>query len=73
MNTGTMKKVSHKNKWNMGVVQLHVEPQTTPLIKSKHNDDMEKYFLKLKLRRYPMSEKSDLYEFKMAFFDNGDT
>ena len=25
------------------------------------------------MRRYPTSEKSDLYEFKMELFDNGDT
>ena len=30
----------------------------------------EKYCVKIKLRRNPTSEKSDLYEFKMALFDN---
>ena len=28
---------------------------------------------KIKLRRYPTSEKSDLYELEMTLFDNGET
>ena len=28
--------------------------------------------VKIKLHRDPTSQKSDLYEFKMALFDNGD-
>ena len=51
---------------------MHVEPQPTPLIKSKHDDKSEKNFVKLKLRRDPTSNNSELYEFKMALFDNGD-
>ena len=34
----TMKKVLHKNKWNTGTVQVHVEPPSIPLIKIKNND-----------------------------------
>ena len=33
----------------------------------------ERDCVKIKLRRDPTSEKSDLYEFKMALFDNGET
>ena len=40
--------------------------------KSKHNDKSDKDFVKLKLRRDPISEKSDLYESEMALFDNDD-
>ena len=40
--------------------------------KSNNYDKLDKYFVKIKLRRYPTSEKSDLYEFKMALFHNGD-
>ena len=55
----------------MGVVQVHVKPPPTPLIKIKHDDKLDKYFVKLKLRRDPTSTKWDLYEFKMDLFDNG--
>ena len=41
--------------------------------KIKHTDKSYKGFVKLKMRRYLTSEKSNLYEFKMALFDNGDT
>ena len=60
-----MRNVSHKNKWNTGVVQLHMEPPPIPLIKVKHNDKLDKDFLTIKLRRDPTSEKLGLYEFKM--------
>ena len=45
---------------------------TIPLIKIKNNDKSDKYFVKIKLRTDPTSGKSDLYEFKMTLFDNGD-
>ena len=67
-----MKNVSHKNNWNQGAVQLHVEPPPIPLIKSKIDTQSDKYFVKIKLRRGPTSEKSGLYDLKMTFFDNGD-
>ena len=44
-----------------------------PLIKSKNATKSDKYDVKIKLFRYPTSEKSDLYKFKMALFDNGNT
>ena len=68
-----MKNISHKNKWNTGTLQVHVEPSLVPLIKSKKYEQPGICFVKIKLRRYPTSEKSDLYEFKMASFDNGNT
>ena len=66
-----MKNVSHKNKWNAGLVHLHVDPPPTPLITSKHDNKSEKDFVTMKLRRDPTSENSDPYEFKMALFYNG--
>ena len=63
--------ITHKKKWNVGVVQVHLEPPPTPLIKNKHEDKSDKDFVKLKLRRDLTSDKSDLYEFKIALFDNG--
>ena len=50
---------------------MHMEPPPTPLIKSKHSDKSDKYFVKMILRRDPTSATSDLYELKMALFDNG--
>ena len=64
-----MKNVSIEKKWNAGLVQLHVEPPPTPMIKSKHNDKSDLF--EMKLRRDPTSENSDLYESKMALFYNG--
>ena len=61
-----MQNVSHKKKWNAGLLQLHVDPPPITLIKGNHDDKLEDDFVKMKLRRYPMSENSDLYEFKMA-------
>ena len=66
-----MKKVLHKKKRNVGVVQVHLEPPPTPLIKSKHNDKSDKDFVKLKLRRDTTSENLDLHEFKTALSENG--
>ena len=54
------------------MTQIHVEPPTTPRIKSKHSDKSDKYLVKLKLHRDPASSLSDLYEFNMALVDNGD-
>ena len=52
-------------------MQVHVEPPPIPLIKIKHDDKSDKDLVKLKFCRDLTSEKSDLYEFKMALFENG--
>ena len=49
-----------------------MEPPLTPLIKSKPDVKSDKDFVKLKLRRDMTSRKSDLYEFKIALFENGE-
>ena len=67
-----MKNVSNKNIWNSGMMQVHVEPLSIPLIKGKYDCKSDKYFVKLKLRKYPTSSKLELYEFKMSLFDIGD-
>ena len=66
-----MKNVSHKKIWRTGAVQINVDPPPIPRIKIKNDMKAGKYCVKIKLRRDPTSEKSDLYEFKMALFDNG--
>ena len=72
MITVTTNNVPHKNKWNLGVVQVHTETPHISLIKSNHNDKADKDFVIMKVRRYPTSYKSELYEFKMALFENGE-
>ena len=67
-----MENVSHNKTWKTGEVQVQVDPPPIPMIKSKHDDKSYNDFVKLKLRSDPTSEKSELYEFKMALFDNGD-
>ena len=54
------KNVSHNKSWNLGVMQKHVEPPPTPLIKIKQDNKSNKYFVKIKLRRYTVSSSSDL-------------
>ena len=66
-----MKNISHNKSWDFGMNQVHVEPLLIPLIKGKYNGKSDKDFVKLKLRRYPTSSMSNLYEFKMSLFDNG--
>ena len=68
-----MSNFSHKNKWNVGVVQVHVEPPPIPLIKINHDDKLDKDFVKLKLCGDQTSATSDLYEFNMVLFENSDT
>ena len=65
-----MNNVSNNKKWNEGTVQVHVEPYLIPPIKHKNDEKSDKYFVTIKLRKNPTSEKLDLYELKMSLFDN---
>ena len=56
-----MKNVFHRKMWNVGVVEQHMDLPLPPLIKIKHDYKSDKYFLQLKFRRDPTSEKTDLY------------
>ena len=62
--------VAHKNKCNVGTLQLHVESPPITLIKSKNDEKSDKDYVDIKLCRYPTSEKLDLCELKMALFYN---
>ena len=66
-----MKNVSCHKNWNLGALQMHVEPPTVLWIKSKNDIKLDKGCEKIKLCMDPTSEQSDIYEFKMALFDNG--
>ena len=52
--------------------QAHAEPPYINLIKVTCNGKPGKDFVKLKLRRDPTSIMSDLYEFRVSLFDNGE-
>ena len=52
---------------------MHVEPPPTLLIKSNQDDKSDKDFVKLKLRKDPTSENSDLYDSKIHLFENDET
>ena len=54
------------------MTQAHVEPPPILLIRESHDGKSDKYFMNLKLRRDPTSSTSDLYDFRMSLFDNGD-
>ena len=67
-----MKKVFHHKSWRTGVVQIHEKTPPIISIKSETNAKSEKDYVEIKLHGDPTSEKSGLYEFKMALFGNGD-
>ena len=50
-----------------------MEPPPIPLNKIKNDDIKDKYCVKIELRRDPTSQKLDLYELRMALFDNSET
>ena len=54
------------------MTEPHVDPLFIPLIKENHDGKSDKDFVKIKQSRDPMSPTSDLYEFKMSLFDNGE-
>ena len=67
-----MKNFSHKKGCNSGITQVNVETPKISLIKVKYDGKSDKYFVKLKMCSDPTPSTSDLYEFKMIFFENGD-
>ena len=54
-----------------GMTHPHEEPPRISLIQETHDGKSDKDFVKLKLRRDPMSSTSDLYELQISLFDNG--
>ena len=55
-----------------GMTHVHVDPLMIPIIKENHDGKSDKYSVKLILRRGPTSSTSDLYDFKMYLFENGE-
>ena len=66
------KEFSNNKSLDSGMIQMHLVPPWTPIIKGKYNVKSDKDFIKLKFCRYPTSNTLELYEFKMSLFDNGD-
>ena len=71
--TLTTKNISHKKGCNTSSVKIHVDPPLTLLMKINIDTKAQKYCVEIKLRRYPTSENSDFYEFKVTLFDNGES
>ena len=65
-----MKNVLHMKNFNTVTIQVHVETSLILIIKGKNDDKLNYCFVKIKLSMNPTSEKSYLYELKIAFFDN---
>ena len=65
-----MNNVYHTKGWLSRSVQIHMYPPPTHTIKSDIVKKLEKYYVKIKLRRNTTLEIYDMYEFKMAPFDN---
>ena len=55
------------------MTQSHVEPPPITLIKGTYDGKSEKYSIKMKFHKDPMSSTLDLYEFRMSLFDNVET
>ena len=66
-----IKNVSSKKGWMTGMTHPHIDPPPIPITKETHDGKSDKYFVKLKLSRYPTSSTSDLYDFKMSLFGSG--
>ena len=67
-----MKNILHQENWNLGAVQVHMDPPQIPLNKIKNDDKLDKYCVKIKLHRDLISQKLKLYEIKMPLFDKGE-
>ena len=51
---------------------MHVDSSLITIIKSENYEKLDKYYIEIKLVRYPTSENLDPYKFKIALFDNSD-
>ena len=49
---------------------MHMNPPPVIITKSNNDDKLYRYYVKIKLRRDPKSQKLDPYEFKIVLFFN---
>ena len=66
-----MKNILHNKVWITDTNPSHVKPPPIPLNKETSTGRSYEYYIKLKLRRDPMSSTSDLDDFRMSLFDHG--
>ena len=52
-----MKNILNNKEWNSGKVQVHLDSIPITLIESKNDEKLDKYCVKIKLRRYTTSQK----------------
>ena len=71
MNTSTTKNTLNKKDCNQGILQVHLEPPPTSLMKCNKYEKSAKDCARTKLIRDPTSARSDLNELKTLLFDNG--
>ena len=71
MNTSTTKNTLNKKDCNQGILQVHLEPPLTPLMKYTKYEKSAKDFARTKLIIDPTSARSDLNELKTLLFHNG--
>ena len=66
-----MKNVSTNKNWLLVNIQTHMEPPSITLIKNELEvNNSESDCIKVKLCRNPASAASDMYEYKVALFEN---
>ena len=65
-----MKNIYHKKIWCTGSVQIYTELSLIPIIKSMVVLKTQMDYVTIKLLSYPTLERLDIYELKMALFDN---
>ena len=66
-----MKNILHNNDCLSGSVQIHMYPPHTHLIKRNIELNSDHHYIYIKLRINPTLKATDMYDFKIALFDNG--
>ena len=68
-----MEKILNNKGWIYGAVQINVETPTIPTIRGNIDKKLQKCYVKTKFCINTTSGTSEMYEFKIDLFDNGDT
>ena len=61
----------HNKIYNPSTVQVYLELLPTLINKINNDENLDKGCVRTEFLRDQMSQKSDLYEFKKVFFDDG--
>ena len=68
-----MQNVSHNKGWVVDTNLEHSEPPSIMVVKETSTCKSDGSYVKLKLRRYPTSSTSDLYEFRIYLFNHAES